>query len=60
MDDLHQLTKIRREKLAALQQDGHDPFALTSYDASHHSGEIKERFDELEGQDVSLAGRLMA
>ena len=58
--DLNQLLKIRREKLAALQQAGRDPFHITKYEVTHHSKEIKDHFDELEGAQVSIAGRLMA
>ena len=53
-------SKIRREKLASLQQAGNDPFEITKYAVSHHSIEVKEKFDVLEGQNVSVAGRLMS
>ena len=58
--DLNQLRKVRREKLAALVEEGNNPFEITTYDQTHHSKEIKDRFDELEGQPVSIAGRLMS
>jgi len=58
--DLNQLLKVRREKLADLQNDGRDPFVITKYDATHHSADVKEKFTELEGQKVSLAGRIMS
>lgn len=58
--DLNQLLKVRREKLADLQEHGKDPFQITKYDATHHSQDIKDNFDELEGQIVSLAGRMMS
>ena len=58
--DLNQLLKVRREKLADLQENGKDPFQITKYDATHHSKDIKDNFDELEGQIVSLAGRMMS
>ncbi|HIZ80901.1 MAG TPA: lysine--tRNA ligase [Candidatus Mediterraneibacter pullistercoris] len=58
--DLNQLRKVRREKLAELQQNGKDPFAITKYDQTHHSQEIKDNFDELEGTTVSIAGRMMS
>ena len=58
--DLNQLRKVRREKLAELQQNGKDPFVITKYDQTHHSQEIKDNFDELEGQQVSIAGRMMS
>ena len=58
--DLNQLRKVRREKLAELQANGQNPFEITKYDVTHHSQEIKDRFDELEGQTVTLAGRVMS
>ena len=57
--DLNQILKVRREKLANLQEAGKDPFLITKYDQTHHSREIKDNFDELEGQTVSIAGRIM-
>ena len=48
--DLNQLRKVRREKLANLQEAGADPFVITTYDQTHHAQEIKDRYDELEGQ----------
>ena len=57
--DLNQLLKVRREKLAALQENGKDPFQLTKYDVTHHSKEIKDHFEELNGTEVSIAGRMM-
>ena len=58
--DLNQLRKVRREKLAELQQNGKDPFVITKYDQTHHSQEIKDQFEELEGKRVSIAGRMMS
>ena len=58
--DLNQLRKVRREKLAELQQNGKDPFVITKYEQTHHSQEIKDNFDELEGKTVSIAGRMMS
>ncbi len=58
--DLGQLLKVRREKLAALQEKGKDPFQLTKYDVTHHSVEVKEHYEEMQGQTVSLAGRIMS
>ena len=58
--DLNQLRKVRREKLADLQANGKDPFVITKYEQSHHSQEIKEHFEELEGKQVSIAGRIMS
>lgn len=58
--DLNQLRKVRREKLADLQANGKDPFVITTYDQTHHSLEIKENFEELEGKEVSIAGRMMS
>ncbi|MBQ3865931.1 MAG: lysine--tRNA ligase, partial [Clostridia bacterium] len=51
---------IRREKLAALQAEGHDPFVITKFNVTHHAAEVKDQFDTLEGKEVSLAGRLMS
>ena len=58
--DLNQLRKVRREKLADLQANGKDPFVITKYDQTHHSLEIKDNFEELEGKQVSIAGRMMS
>ena len=58
--DLNQLLKVRREKLAELQQNGKNPFEITRYEVSHHSQDVKEGFDALEGQTVTLAGRMMS
>ena len=58
--DINQLLKVRREKLAALQEAGKDPFQITKYDVTHHSTDIKEHFDELEGKVVRIAGRVMS
>lgn len=58
--DLNQLLKVRREKLANLQAAGKDPFQITKYNQTHHSAEIKTHFDELEGKTVSVAGRIMS
>ena len=60
VQDISQLLKIRREKLAALQESGKDPFAITRYDVTHHSQEIKDHFEALEGKTVSIAGRVMS
>ena len=57
--DINQLLKVRREKLAELQENGKDPFQITRYDVTHHSTDIKDHFDELEGNVVSVAGRMM-
>ena len=58
--DLNQLLKVRREKLANLQEAGKDPFVITKYDVTNHSQEIKDDFDSLEGKCVSIAGRIMS
>ena len=58
--DVNQLLKVRREKLAALQEAGKDPFQITKYDVDNDSANIKANFDTLEGQSVSIAGRLMS
>ena len=57
--DINQLLKVRREKLANLQSEGKNPFEITKYDVTHHSKDIKDKYDELEGQEVSIAGRMM-
>ncbi len=58
--DLNQLRKVRREKLADLQANGKDPFTITTYNQQYHSTEIKENYGELEGKQVSIAGRMMS
>ena len=58
--DIHQLLKVKREKLANLQQAGKDPFQITKYDVTHHSTDIKNNFEELEGKTVRIAGRAMS
>ncbi|WP_194610998.1 lysine--tRNA ligase [Clostridium vitabionis] len=58
--DISQLLKVRRDKLAELQAAGKDPFKITTYDQTAHSAEIKENFDTMEGKEVSVAGRMMA
>lgn len=58
--DIGQLLKVRREKLANLQAAGKDPFQITKYDVTHHSTEIKEHYAELEGKTVRIAGRVMS
>ena len=58
--DLNQLLKVRREKLADLQANGKDPFKIVKYDVTHHSQEIKDHFEELENQTVTVAGRMMS
>lgn len=57
--DINQLLKVRREKLAALQEAGKDPFQITKFDVTHHSQEVKDNFDALEGTSVTIAGRMM-
>ena len=57
---LSELLQIRRDKLTELQKAGKDPFAITRYDVTHHSSEVKENFEQMEGQTVRLAGRLMS
>lgn len=58
--DIGQLLKVRREKLAGLMESGKNPFEITKYDQTHHSQEIKDQFEALEGKQVSVAGRLMS
>ena len=57
--DVNALLKVRHEKLANLQEAGKDPFRITKYDVTVHSQDIRDRYEELEGQEVSLAGRMM-
>ena len=57
---LSEVLQIRRDKLSELQSSGNDPFVITKYDQTHHSAEIKDNFDSLEGKTVSVAGRLMS
>ena len=58
--DINQLLKVRREKLADLQERGKDPFRITKFDVTHHSQEIKDDFEALEGKTVTIAGRMMS
>ncbi len=58
--DLSEILKVRREKLAALRAEGRDPFQQTRFDVSHHTQDIKDHFDELEGTEVTVGGRLMS
>ncbi len=57
---LSELLQVRRDKLSDLREKGQDPFVITKFDVTHHSNEVKDRFEELEGQTVRLAGRLMS
>ncbi len=58
--NINELLKVRRDKLAELQAAGKDPFQIMKYDVTHHSRDIKDNFDELEGKSVSIAGRMMS
>ena len=58
--DMNELRQIRVDKLTALQQEGRDPFTITKYDVTHHSADIKDGFEALEGKRVSVAGRMMS
>ena len=58
--DLNQLLKVRREKLADLQANGKDPFKIVKFDVTHHSQEVKDNFEELESKTVVIAGRMMS
>ena len=60
VQDINALLKVRREKLADLQERGKNPFEITKYDVTHHSQEIKDNFEELNGKSVTVAGRIMA
>ena len=57
--DVSQLQKVRRDKLAELQAAGNDPFVIVKYDQTHHTAQIRDNYDELEGKDVSIAGRML-
>ncbi len=57
--DINQLLKVRREKLADLQENGKDPFVITKFDVTNHSTDIKENYEQMEGQTVTVAGRMM-
>ena len=57
--NINQLQQVRREKLAALQEAGKNPFEITKFDVTHHSMEIKDNYDALEGKEVTVAGRMM-
>ena len=59
-EKLNEVLRIRREKLDALVAAGNDPFTITKYDRTHHSSDIRDHFEELEGKEVSVAGRLMS
>ena len=58
--DISEILQVRRDKLKALQERGKDPFTITKYDVTHHSTDIKDDYDALEGKTVSIAGRMMA
>ena len=59
-EEINEILRLRREKLAQLAQDGKDPFTITKYDVTHHSDAIRADFEALEGQEVAIAGRMMA
>lgn len=58
--DLNQLLKVRREKLAELQENGKDPFQITKFDVTAHSTDVKDNFEAMDGKEVTLAGRMMS
>ncbi len=58
--DVHKLMQVRLDKLSELREAGKDPFIITKYDVTHHTQDIKDSFTELEGREVSIAGRLMS
>jgi lysyl-tRNA synthetase class 2 len=58
--DMNHLIQVRHDKLRELQEEGHDPFRITKFDVTHHGCEIKENFDALENQTVTIAGRMMS
>ena len=57
---LSEILQVRRDKLKALQDAGADPFQITKYEVSHHAADVKEQYDALEGQEVTVAGRMMS
>ena len=59
-EQLNDILRVRREKLSALQSSGNDPFQITKFDVTHHSDEVKDNFDKLEGAEVTVAGRMMS
>ena len=59
-EELNHILQARRDKLSALQEAGNDPFLVTKYETTHHSTDISDNYDELEGKEVSIAGRMMA
>lgn len=59
-EELNHILQARRDKLSALQEAGKDPFLVTKYETTHHSSDISDNYDELEGKEVSVAGRMMA
>ena len=58
--ELSEILQVRREKLSGLQSEGRDPFQETKFVVSRHAQEIKDNFDELEGSEITIAGRLMS
>ena len=60
MPDVNEQIKNRMDKLKTLQEEGRDPFEITKYDVTNHTQDIKEHFEDFEGKEVSIAGRLMA
>ena len=58
--DINQLIKVRRDKLKELQENGKDPFQITKYDITAHSSEIKDNFEQMDGKEVTIAGRMMS
>ena len=58
--NLSEILQIRRDKLQKLRDMGRDPFEVEKYDVTHYSQDIKDQFDAMEGQEVSIAGRIMA
>jgi lysyl-tRNA synthetase class 2 len=58
--NLNEILRVRREKLEQLKASGRNPFEILNYDQTHHSRDIKDNFEEMEGKDVSIAGRIMS
>ena len=59
-EDINALRQVRVDKLTALQEAGNDPFVITKYDQTHHSVDVKDNYEELEGKTVRIAGRMMS
>jgi len=59
-ENLNEILRLRREKFASMVEAGKDPFVITKFDVTHHSKDIKDNFDEMNGTEVTIAGRMMS